>query len=237
MSQDHGGRRLSDISTAWTLLRQVHGETADEAKAALELLLVRYRGAVYRYLRRAVGGEAAEDLTQEFGLALLRGRFRHADPQKGRFRDYVRTALFNLVRKHRRAARKRPPAAAPPEEPAAPADPEQLFDAAWRDELLARTWAALRQAQPASHELLHFRAKNPDLASADMARALGGQFGRPLSAEGVRQGLHRAREKFADLLLAEVSHSLEEPTAEALEEECAALGLLEYCKPALARRR
>src|SRR5262245_66432260 len=99
--------RLSQASTDWMLLRQIHGGAPEEARAALELLLVRYRGAVYRYLRKAVGATEADDLTQEFALALLHGKFRHADPHKGRFRDYVRTALFNLVAKHHRKKRAR----------------------------------------------------------------------------------------------------------------------------------
>ena len=70
--------RLSQISTAWTLLRQVHAGSPDEARAAQELILMRYRGAVYRYLRKAVGEAEAEDLTQEFSLTLLHGGFRHA---------------------------------------------------------------------------------------------------------------------------------------------------------------
>src|SRR5262245_35662011 len=107
MHSPKDNERLSQASTDWTLLRQVHTGSPDEARAAQELILERYRGAVYRYLRKAVGETVAEDLTQEFALALLHGKFRHADRHKGRFRDYVRTALFNLVAKHRRKGKRR----------------------------------------------------------------------------------------------------------------------------------
>ncbi len=50
------------------------------------------------------------------------------------------------------------------------------------------------------------------------------------------QTLHRAREKFADMLLDEVIQSLDNPNRETLENELIELGLLEYCKPALERR-
>ena len=60
--------------------------------------------------------------------------------------------------------------------------------------------------------------------------------GRPFTAAGVRQTLHRAREKFAGLLLDEITHSLEDPTTEQLEQELVELGLLDYCRPALERR-
>src|SRR5262245_32340965 len=80
MDQPTGIGRLSEISTAWTVLRQLHAGTGAEADEALQLLAHRYRGAVYRYLRHALGdADTAEDLTQEFFLDLLRGRFRHAD--------------------------------------------------------------------------------------------------------------------------------------------------------------
>ena len=70
-----------------------------------------------------------------------------------------------------------------------------------------------------------------------MAEHLTAQLRKPLTAVGVRQVLHRAREKFADLLLDEVAHSLDSPTAEQLEQELVELGLLDYCRPALERRR
>ena len=38
------------------------------------------------------------------------------------------------------------------------------------------------------------------------------------------------------LLLDEVTHSLERPAAEELEQELVELGLLDYCRPALERR-
>jgi RNA polymerase sigma-70 factor (ECF subfamily) len=53
----------------------------------------------------------------------------------------------------------------------------------------------------------------------------------------VRQALHRARDRFADLLLEEIRHSLTEPTPDRLEEELLDLGLLDYCRPALDRLR
>jgi hypothetical protein len=84
--------------------------------------------------------------------------------------------------------------------------------------------------------VLRYRAEHPDVRSGDMADALSRQVAKPLTAAGVRQTLHRAREKFADFLLDEVSHSLHGPTPDQLEQELVTLGLLEYCRPALERR-
>src|SRR5262249_51881621 len=109
----------------------------------------------------------------------------------------------------------------------------------WCDELLARAWAALasleaRTGQP-FHAVLRFRADHPELRSPRMAEQLTARLGRPFTPAGVRQTLHRAREKFAELLLDEVTHFLENPTAEQLEQELLELGLLDYCRPALER--
>lgn len=53
--------------------------------------------------------------------------------------------------------------------------------------------------------------------------------------DALRQALHRARDRYADLLLREVSGSLEEPTRERLEEELIELGWLSLCRTALER--
>jgi hypothetical protein len=47
--------------------------------------------------------------------------------------------------------------------------------------------------------------------------------------------LHRAREKFAELLIDAVAQSVEPATAEQVEQELGELGLLVYCRPALAK--
>lgn len=241
MPSDDLNHRLSQILTVWTVLRQAHEGPPDQARAALHLLVERYRGAVYRYLCRLLNDPiAADDLSQEFSLALLRGEMRNADPARGRFRHYVKSVLFHLVSKHRARAG-RQPAFLDAESPvwhdlAAGGEGTNTFNESWRDELLARTWEALRQAQPTYHAVLAFRAANPALPAQEMAPALAGRLGKPLTPEAVRQILHRARTKFAELLLDEVAHSLDAPGQGAVEEELADLGLLEFCRPVLQQR-
>jgi RNA polymerase sigma-70 factor (ECF subfamily) len=77
-------RRLSDISTLWTLVHRAHGPLP-EAGDAQQRLLERYTGAVRRYLLGALKDEdAAQDVFQDFALAFLRGDFQRADRDKGR---------------------------------------------------------------------------------------------------------------------------------------------------------
>jgi RNA polymerase sigma-70 factor (ECF subfamily) len=85
--------------------------------------------------------------------------------------------------------------------------------------------------------VLRRRAEKPELSSADIAEQLGGQLGRTLTADTVRQTLHRAREKFAALLLEEVGRSLQSTSTPEIEQELMDLGLHSYCQPALSARR
>jgi RNA polymerase sigma-70 factor (ECF subfamily) len=235
-------KHLSKISTIWSLLRQAHEGSAEAATLAQQLLIERYSKAVRRYLQRALGDpHAADDLTQEFALSLVRGGFRHFDPQRGRFRDYVKTALVHLIIKYRKRHRKHPhllPAggadletiAAPPE------DPGRAFDLIWRETLLARAWNALADAQPTYYAVLRLKADNAGMPSPQMAEHLHRQTGKPWTADGVRQTLRRARDKFAVFLVEEIAHSLHEPTLELLAEEVRDLDLWKYCGAILEQR-
>src|SRR4051812_28898735 len=92
--------RISRIQTRWTVLLQAHqgGDAAQQAQAEMVL---RYHGAAYRYLLAMLREPTqAEELAQEFAVRFLRGDFRNASPEKGRFRDFLKTALRNLARKH-----------------------------------------------------------------------------------------------------------------------------------------
>jgi RNA polymerase sigma-70 factor (ECF subfamily) len=236
-------RDLNAIPTLWSVVRQAHGGKAAAVAAAHQQLLERYGKAVQRYLLGALGDpEAAEELAQEFALRFLRGDFQRADPRRGRFRDFVRGVLVHLVTDYYRDQRRRPrllsaagleaavPVAASPEA-------DRLFRDSWRDELLNRAWKALATLQEQTgqpfYAVLWQRAQQPQLRSAAMAERFGATLGKPVSAAWVRQTLHRARGKFAQLLLSEVLQTMENAGAEQLEDELRELGLLEYCRPAL----
>jgi len=245
MKQDDPNQPLNLISTPWSLVCRANDGSAWEAKVARRQLLDRYGGAIRRYLRKVLrNADAADEVFQEFALRLIHGDLRGADPQRGRFRQFVKGTLFHLIADFRKQQRDWPGPL--PDEGAAlaarPAGVESdgAFEESWSDELLARAWAGLakveaRTGQP-FYAVLRFRADHPAMRSPELAERLTAQLGRPFSAVGVRQALHRAREKFADLLLDEVTHSLANPTAEQLEEELVELGLLDYCLPALERR-
>ena len=245
MQPEKLNERLSLISTPWSLVCRASHGPAEEMTSARQQLLERYGGAVERYLsKRLHDPEAADEVFQEFALQLVQGDLRGANPRRGRFRDFVKGTLFHLIADYRKRQRHWPEPL-PGDGAALAANPEEVesdrqFVEGWCDELLARAWAALadseaRAGQPL-YAVLRFRADHPEMRSPHMAEQLTALLRRPFTAAGVRQILHRAREKFANLLLDEVTDSLENPTAELLEQELADLGLLDYCQPALKRR-
>jgi RNA polymerase sigma factor (sigma-70 family) len=229
--------RLSRIETQWTAVLRAHGQSISGAKSARDRLLLRYSGAVYRYLLGAVRDQdVAADLCQEFAVRFLRGDFHRVAPEKGRFRDYVKMALVNLANDHHRARQAGPKPlaidAAAPELPS-----EDDFVGGWRQSVLDQTWKALAEANPTFHAVLALRIENPDMPSSEMAERLTAQLGKPMSAENIRKSLQRAHGKFAELMLDQIAESLDEPTHEDLEAELEALDLLRYCRSALDQRR
>jgi RNA polymerase sigma-70 factor (ECF subfamily) len=249
MDQDTLNQRLSRITTIWTLVINAHGSPANDEAAAQQAILERYQGAVYRYLLGAVHDpDTADDLFQEFALRFVRGDFRRADPSQGRFRDYVKKALINLVlnyRKHKQV-RDRAVQLENPDALAGHAEMEDLdasFLENWRKELLDRAWAALAAVQqpdgPPYYSVLRFSYEHPRVPSAQVAELLTAQLkpSKPFTGAGVRKTLQRARDKFTDLLVEEVARSIQTTAIDELEQELSELGLLAYCNRALERRR
>jgi RNA polymerase sigma-70 factor (ECF subfamily) len=246
MDEGSIGHRLGSIATLWTLVCKAHDGPTAAMISAQEQLLERYQGAIRRYLLGALHNEDdADELFQEFACRFLHGDLRGADPERGRFRDFVKGVLFHLLADFHNQRKRRPQAlasdqAGPAVEPPSVMDMDRDFLSNWRDDLLARCWAALERVEKETgqpfYTVLRFRAQHADLSSTEMAEQLSAQLGKPLNAAGVRQTLHRARERYGDLLIDEVSHSLDKPSMEQVEQELGDLGLLEHCRPALKRR-
>ncbi len=239
--EDPAKLRLSQIDTRWSLVDRAHQGEGDVAAAARSELMIRYAGAVHHYLLRVSRDpEDAADLTQEFSLRFLRGDFRRADPKSGRFRNYVKAALLNLLADSRRKRKNQPqPLPGDGEWLADPTSATVEADAAflecWRNEILRRAWDRLalhedRTGQP-FFTVLRFRSENPTLHSPEIAARLSAILQRSVNAGWVRQNLLRARDRFVDHVRAEVAHSLGNPSRDDLEDEMNDLGLQIYCRP------
>ena len=239
---------LSRIQTAWSMVRRAHGDHT-AVHEAQQTLLDRYGGAVRRYALAALRNEdAADEVFQEFALKFVRGDFGKVDPERGRFRAFVKTVVYRLIVDYQRRQKKRKlesPMHSNVAEPAAGESDSSGDDAAfrtsWRDELLARCWQKLSEEESQSgkphHMVLRYRVDHPDLRSPELAEGLSEKLGKPINAGAARVLLHRARDAFAELLLDEVIDSLADESLDDAEEELIELDLLEYCRPALDRRR
>lgn len=239
--------RLSRIDTMWSMVQRAHKPEATQFALAQKEMLDRYGGAVRRYALAALRDpDAADEVFQEFALKFVRGDYGKATPEKGRFRSFLKTSVYHLIIDHQRrrgrdAKRQTPLMADTPDAPLDEPEPtDEQFIASWRDDLLERVWKLLQEEQERTGKyfftVLRVRVANPELRSPELAERVADETGKPISAGAVRVLLHRAREKFGDLLIDEVAHSLTAATPDAVEQELIDLDLWQYCKPALERR-
>ncbi len=238
------------VMTTWSGVFKGRGGD-DDAKKARNELLVRYHEAVYHYfLAKIRDPNAAHELYSNFAVKLIETDriLKNADPTRGRFRHYLKAALHHMVidyyRNRARGEQVRRMTFDPAEHDIiAPGEEERDadFSPIWRQELLNNAWKALLELEQKTGQphntVLRCQSDDPDLRAPQLAERLSAKLGKPFSADAVRQALHRARAKFAALLLQEVERTLESPTRDELEEELIDLQLLPYCKKALEERR
>jgi RNA polymerase sigma-70 factor (ECF subfamily) len=239
---------ISRIATAWTMVRDARRDHT-AVQVAQQQLLDRYGGAIRRYALSALRSEdAAEEVFQEFALKFLRGDFSAANPERGRFRAFVKTIVYRLIVDYQRRAKKRglegpmhSNIAEPEIDDAGASGDDAAFETSWRDELLARCWQKLaddeRKSGKPYHSVLRYRVDHPDLRSPELAAGLSEQLGKEINAGAVRVLLHRSRELFGEMLLDEVTESLTSNSLDDAEQELIDLELHEYCRPALEKRR
>ncbi len=243
-------QRLSRIATQWSIVRQAHGQADQQRHVAQQTLLDRYGGAMRRYLIAALrDADAADEVFQDFALRFVRGDFQSADPEHGRFRSFLKTILFRIVTDHHRRNQRRrrhevPTSDELPEVADAGVDEcgnDVDFTNSWRENLLARSWEQLHDAQRSGgspfYTILRCRFEHPDATSQELAERLSEQSEKKYTAGNVRVLVHRARDRFAEFLLEEVAASLDGGSLDRLEQELIDLRLHGYCREVLARLR
>ena len=236
--------RLSQIPTLWTVVRQAHGDETTAAKSAQQEMIDRYGGAIQRYLLGAFRDKAAaDDAYQEFALRFFQGKYQSVDPERGRFRNFLKTILYRLVVEHYRGKKRSKSAQMhsdfPEPQVIDESESDKQFQQSWQDELLKRAWDALEATEQETGRpvftVMRTRVESPELNSSDLARRLAEKLDKPVTSANLRVMVHRARDEFAKLLFDEVANTLDQPTRADIEEELSDLGLLEYCRPALER--
>ncbi|QEF97461.1 RNA polymerase sigma factor [Stieleria maiorica] len=227
--------RLASIATSWTLIQRAHAGEDTRASNARFGIIDQYGGAAWKYLLGVARDETlAEDLFQEFVLRILRGDLCRVTPQKGRFRDYIKSVLINLVRDHYRQHERLAVSLGEERTAAAPTcdEPADAFDSSWREALLRDTWQELKRCHPALFAVLHLHVDRVDEPASAKARRLGETLGQTFTANRFRVTLHRAREKFSAILQDKVAATLEDPSEACLRHELKHLRLLRYCRRA-----
>jgi RNA polymerase sigma-70 factor (ECF subfamily) len=214
-----------------------------DSRAALISLCEGYWYPLYAYVRRrGYPADQAQDLTQEFFIRVMEGRYLdRADPEKGRFRAFILTSLkfFLADEADRSRAQKRGGGRVLSfeissgkeryqREPADNETPERIFERCWALSVLDRVIDKLRDEFVQHGRLDHFNRLKIFLLDqavtpyAELAREMG-------TSEGaLKVAIHRLRKRYRDLFRQEIA----ETVADAAEIEPE----LRYLAAALTRR-
>jgi RNA polymerase sigma-70 factor (ECF subfamily) len=182
--------------------------------------------------RHGYSADDARDLTQEFFARLLsKNSLRHADPQRGRFRTFLQTAMTNFLATEwakgmtkKRGGGQTPLSLDASEaeeryvaEPADTLTPVKLFEQRWAATVLELTLQNLKHEYATAGKAELFDALK-NYIWGDGAASYS-QIG---AAHSMREGAvkvaaHRLRERYRELLRAEVARTV--ATAEEAEDE------------------
>jgi RNA polymerase sigma factor (sigma-70 family) len=213
-------------TTRWTLVVAAADPQRKEARSALVSLCDGYWYPLYAYLRRrGYRADQAQDLTQEFFIRVLEGRYLdRADPEKGRFRAFILTSLkfFVADEEDRQRAHKRGGGAVLPlemssgedryqREPAHDETPERIFERRWALSVLDRVVEKLRNefvqhGRPEHFDQLKmFLLGKSDAPYAALAREMN-------TSEGaLKVAIHRLRKRYRELFREEIADTVADP--------------------------
>jgi len=213
-------------STLWSVILRAREGSAEERQAALEKLCQIYWPPLYAYLiRKGQSREDALDTVQGFFAYFIeKALMDRADPDRGRFRNYILTVLENwLASEYRKArAEKRGGGRAPlsfdfgtagAEEHVDPPDkevPEDAFNRSWALTVLRRAQDLLRREFESRDLGAHYLAicshlsGEPDRPSyEELSKRLGCSVGE------VNALLYSARRRLRDLVRSVLRETVE----------------------------
>jgi RNA polymerase sigma factor (sigma-70 family) len=216
------------VTTRWSVVLAARDRSCPDAAQALETLCRTYWYPAYAFIRsQGRPPDDAQDLAQEFFARLLAKDFlRLVQPEKGRFRTFLRMALKRFLANEgdRRRAQKRGGGSAHvafdtrlaeqrfQSEPGGALAPDRSYDRRWAlallDEAMARLereCAATGKAAELQHLKPHLTAERGALPYADLAATLG-------TTEGAaRVAVHRLRRRFRELFRAAIADTVAGP--------------------------
>ena len=226
--------------TRWSLIAAVRSGDAAQARQALEKLCHAYWYPLYAYVRRlGHPHEDAADLTQGFFAHIMENELlTRADPERGRLRNFLLTAIQRFLRDdwRKQQRQKRGGGAVMlsideitaeglySREPAHMETPEKLYHRRWALTLLERTLQGLQEDYTKQNKAALFAALKPALTEdpdAASAAETGEKLG--MTAGAVRVAINRLRARYRARLLTEVAASMDAGTEAEVDEEIDAL--------------
>src|SRR5512142_1168527 len=214
------------VTTHWSVVLTAGGTDTARAHAALEKLCRAYWYPLYAYARRrGYSVEDAQDLTQEFFARVLeRNWLARADQARGRFRTFLLTAMerflaneWDKVRAQKRGGGQRnvPIQLETAEtrygvEPADTRTPEQAFEYRWALTLLDEVVGQLEEEFRTRDQGELFAALKPCLVGDRMSQPypeLAAKLG--MEEGAVRVAVHRLRQRYRELLRAEIANTVD----------------------------
>jgi RNA polymerase sigma factor (sigma-70 family) len=215
-------------TTHWSRVIRAGNPTDREGQDALEGLCRDYWYPLYAFARRqGLDREEAGDLVQGFLADLIERRdLTKADPVRGRFRSFLRTACSHFLshaRDHDRALKRgggRTPVSIDLQdaegryinEPAHDLTAERLYERRWVMVLLGHVLARLESEARLSGKSALLERLRPMLEGADLVESYR-EIGETLQmSEGaVKVAAHRFRGRYRQILREEVARTVADP--------------------------
>ena len=212
-------------TTQWSLVLRAGDRANAEANTALAWLCERYWFPLYAYVRRkGHSPHDAQDLTQEFFARLLaRNYLETVGPEKGKFRSFLLAAMNHFLadQRDRANAAKRGGGKVPLSLDEADAEiryladgafqgsPERLFEKRWATTVLEQALQKLQREFAATGKAERFerlKAFLEDRTEPGDYTTLGMELG--MAANTVAAVVHRLRQRYRDLVRAEIAHTV-----------------------------
>lgn len=207
--------------TRWSVVLRAGGAPTEASRSAFAELCRAYRAPLSAFARRLEPDpDRAEDLVQDFFTRLLeRDVLAAADPARGRFRSFLRSALRHHAMNAHDAehAKKRGGGASFVEADleclvSATPSADRLFDRIWAQALLDRALGRLESEQARAGKGALLEALRDRIAGDDDGTTLREAAAKLGMSEGaVKVALFRLRRRFFDLARAEVAETVARP--------------------------
>lgn len=219
------------VTTRWSLIRQRFAPDApSQVDPGLAHMCQIYWRPIFNFVfRRGYSAADAQDLTQDFFIMVMEGRFlQSAHPSRGRFRSLLLKSLTNFLsdvatrqRRHKRGGRlqfvswekwmaEAPAQLSLPKAIIDSAPSETLFDAAWAAAIAEESLRRLRlecesKGRRRVYEVLHpyLTSERSESRYENLSRALG------VPELSVKSLLHHFRTRYRALLREEIAKTVE----------------------------